>query len=302
LKKLKICLAGLLMTAAMAVTGCTQIQNYTKVNKDGSGKVVSTIKISKEDALLRAGGTLSEEYLDSTLAESGYKIVNENGKDYYTISAEENRGKGELLKGVDGSTASKYNLYFLYSEVDGKELKQKLKDQFNYDSVKDTFSAIGVEIYDDDFSYEATFEFPAKVINTNGVRDITNPKKVTFDIDFNKMNVVFASTHKDVTLSNVKTFAKDLLKIADTKITKVKRSKKSIKLTLKKVKGVKYQYQISTKKNFSGASYKKSKKNTITIKKLKSGTKYYIRVRTVKKNTIGNMVYGSWKKKTVRTK
>ena len=63
-----------------------------------------------------------------------------------------------------------------------------------------------------------------------------------------------------------------------------------------------YQLQYSTKKKFKKKTTKtininKNKKTTKILKKLKSGKKYYIRVRSFKKirsNNSVTKVYGSW--------
>ena len=69
-----------------------------------------------------------------------------------------------------------------------------------------------------------------------------------------------------------------------------------------------YQVQISTSKKFA-------KKNTITktynnkkvfkrtIKKLKKGQTYYLRIRAYKKDSAGRKVYGKWSDvKKIKTK
>ena len=82
-----------------------------------------------------------------------------------------------------------------------------------------------------------------------------------------------------------------------TKSTKIKQ----LKVTWKKINGAKYQVQYSLKKNMKKAKAKKNiTKNTVTLKKLKSEKKYYVRVRAYKK--IGNKTYlGKWSKKAVKT-
>jgi hypothetical protein len=302
MKKAKMLVVSLVLLMAMAVTGCTKVESITKVNKDGSGVGILQLKVSKTDAVARMGSILTEADVDAFFAKSGYELKSEDGKSYYVRESTKEYGKGELIRGVDGDTASKYKLYFLYSELDGQQLKYQLKTEMNFDNTQQQLAQYGITLSEDDFTYAVTYEFPEKVINTNGKIDPNNSKRVTFDIDFNAMNVIFASTNKQITLSNVKTFASDQLKVANTKIEKAKAKKTSITVKMKKVKGAKYHVQCSTKKNFSGSKYRKSKKNVYTIKKLKSKTKYYVRVRTYRKNAFGNTIYGKWKKTTVKTK
>ena len=97
-----------------------------------------------------------------------------------------------------------------------------------------------------------------------------------------------------------------------TTLGSIKTAKKAFTLTWKKVttkvqntriKG--YQIQYSTNKKFKKAKTKTVngyKKNKITIKKLKSKKKYYVRVRTILKLK-GKTSYSKWSKaKTVKTK
>ena len=89
------------------------------------------------------------------------------------------------------------------------------------------------------------------------------------------------------------------------KLTTKSKSKKKITVSWKKVKkAVGYQVQVSTKKNFKKViSDKLTAKTKLNIKnkKLKSGKKYYVRVRayaTYKdKNNVTQKVYSRWNKK-----
>lgn len=72
-------------------------------------------------------------------------------------------------------------------------------------------------------------------------------------------------------------FAKKPAKVKKLKVTA---KKKSMVVKFKKAKlAKKYQIQYSLKKNFKGAKTKTTKKTSLTIKKLKSGKKYFVRVR-----------------------
>lgn len=81
-----------------------------------------------------------------------------------------------------------------------------------------------------------------------------------------------------------------------TVVKKVKAlGKKKIKITVKKsskqVSG--YEVILSTKKNFKNAKKITTKKNVITVKKLKAGKKYFVKVRAFKK--VGNKkIYGNY--------
>lgn len=92
----------------------------------------------------------------------------------------------------------------------------------------------------------------------------------------------------------------------NTKLKKVKRAKKSLKLSWKKIKGITgYQIQYSTSSKFKKAkkiTIKKAKITSKTIKRLKSKKKYYVRIRTYI-TVNGKKKYSNWsKKKSKKTK
>ena len=92
-----------------------------------------------------------------------------------------------------------------------------------------------------------------------------------------------------------------------TSVKKSKAKKGSVELTWSKTKGVKgYEIQLATdkkfKKNKKIVTIKKQKTTKTTVKKLKSKTKYFIRIRTFK-TVNGKKVYSAWSKvKSVKTK
>ena len=91
---------------------------------------------------------------------------------------------------------------------------------------------------------------------------------------------------------------KNIKKPSQVKKVKVKSvKKKQLKVSWKNIKGVKYEVKYSLKKGMKNAKTKKNiKKNKVILKKLKSGKKYYIKVRAYQK--IGNKTYrGKWSKK-----
>ncbi len=88
-----------------------------------------------------------------------------------------------------------------------------------------------------------------------------------------------------------------------SKVEKVKvkqTKKKQLKVTWKNIKGVKYEVKYSLKKSMKKAKTKKNiKNNKVTLKKLGSGKKYYIKVRAYLK--IRDKTYvGKWSKKAVK--
>ncbi len=81
-------------------------------------------------------------------------------------------------------------------------------------------------------------------------------------------------------------------------LSKVKKAEKSFKVTWKKGTGDGYQIQYSTNKNFTKNVKKKTikdvKTTSTTIKKLKSGKTYYVRIRSFVKGSDGKKVWSNW--------
>ena len=83
----------------------------------------------------------------------------------------------------------------------------------------------------------------------------------------------------------------------------MKKAGKAI-VTVKKVAGAEgYQVQYSLKKSMKSAKNVKIKKNSITIKRLKKGKTYYVRVRAFSKDSNGKQICTAWstaKKVTIK--
>ncbi len=84
----------------------------------------------------------------------------------------------------------------------------------------------------------------------------------------------------------------------------LKSAKKSIKATWTATKNAdKYEIKISRNKNMKNAKTMTAKVNSKTIKSLKKNTKYYVKVRTCKKDYQGKNVWSRWSKVvSVKTK
>ncbi len=180
-------------------------------------------------------------------------------------------------------------------------------------SVYKTYINKGITINDGilNVSYNRTLEFPA----TNDVKiftDIIELKKSDVKgVDLTKELVTTQTVHmtsRPEDTQSPDTYNTEQLVYIDAekliqkpdKVEKVKVKsvkKKQLKVSWKKINGVKYEVKYSLKKGMKNAKVKKNiKKNKITLKRLKSGKKYYIKVRAYQK--IGNKTYtGKWSKK-----
>ena len=145
---------------------------------------------------------------------------------------------------------------------------------------------------------------------------------------FSKVTVVFAkpantggsseSPSENITVESNPTPTVDEIKVTEnidtkqkkTSISKLKANKKSITVIWKKqaAKGIKgYEIQYSTDKSFKKdlskkVTIKKVATTKTTIKKLKSKTRYYVRIRTFSKKN-GKKVYSNWSKsKNIKVK
>lgn len=92
--------------------------------------------------------------------------------------------------------------------------------------------------------------------------------------------------------------------VKDTTIKSAKNiaGKKAAISYKKSVEAEGYQIQYATKKNFSGKKTVTTKKTNATLKSLKKGKTYYVRVRAYR-TLDGKTVYGNWSNvKTVKIK
>ena len=98
------------------------------------------------------------------------------------------------------------------------------------------------------------------------------------------------------------TKTESIARLGSTKLTKLKKGKKSFTAQWSKANGVDgYQIQYGLKKNFKKATTKYSKGTKLTAKKLKSKKTYYVRVRAYKKIN-GKNYYSAWSTKKVKVK
>lgn len=313
MKTMKTKIVALMLVVALAFTGCANVQNSIVINGDGSGSEEFVVSLEKQAFLesmsAASGVTLGDAYIkafSASMTDSGYKVETRtiDGKEYLQMSQKETFKKGELQQAFVGDIPSYVTtdtIYFVaWTDADAKSLQQQVAE---FGAKRGT----DLQMPTDKIKITLTIQMPKAIVNTNGTIDPANPNKVSFNIPIDKTSTIFATTKSGVTVSTVKSTIKKLNAINAPKIKKLKANKAaknaSITLNINKVKGAKnYQIQYSTKKNFKGATSKTTKKTTYTIKKLKKGKKYYVRVRAAKVNYAGVEVYSKWTKKSVKTK
>ncbi|WP_347993940.1 fibronectin type III domain-containing protein [uncultured Eubacterium sp.] len=288
----------LALTAAVTVmfTGCMTENANVKINSDGTASAVATVDIDKAsmDTWLTSSGLTTSDISDG----KEMKVVTKDGKEFYeateTYSSTVDK-IGEVVKEALSSDAYVTSTT-LYSEV---SLAQS-------ESVA-MYSAMGIDT--SAITLNFSIEFPAAITSTTGTIDPANPNKANFVINLATTNmIVFATTDSTVTSDAVKATVQKLnqvgkVKVKSLKANKVKGKKATATLKFKKAAQAKnYQIQWSTNKNFKKKTSATAKKVRYTIKNLKKGTKYFVRVRAAKTNYCGTEVYGDWSVKTVKTK
>ena len=138
----------------------------------------------------------------------------------------------------------------------------------------------------------------------------TIPKKASDSIEKGDYLLTFA--YSDTSLKGDFTFKIEFApNVKKTSLTKLIKGKKSFVAKWKKASGVTgYEIQYSTdkkfKKNVKVKTVKKAKTTKLSVKKLKSGKKYYVRIRsykTIKISGKNKKYYSKWSAaKTVKVK
>ena len=279
----------LAVTAAVTVmfTGCMTENANVKINSDGTASAVATVDIDKAsmDTWLTSAGMTTSDISDG----KEMKVVTKDGKEFYeateTYSSTVDK-IGEVVKEALSSDAYVTSTT-LYSEV---SLAQS-------ESVA-MYSAMGIDT--STITLNFSIEFPAAITSTTGTIDPANPNKANFVINLATTNmIVFATTDSTVTPDAVKATVQKLNQVGKVKVKSLKANKVKGK---KAAQAKNYQIQWSTNKNFKKKTSATAKKVRYTIKNLKKGTKYFVRVRAAKTNYCGTEVYGDWSVKTVKTK
>ena len=161
-----------------------------------------------------------------------------------------------------------------------------------------------IKLSDSSYIYDGYAKTPDVIVTHNG-STLTNSRSYT----------VSYSANKSAGIGKVTVTGKGAYGGSVTKTFKIKPGRPSIKAVKGVKKGFKatwakkakaeatgYQVQYSTKKSMKGAKTKTVKGTAKTIKGLKAGKRYYVRVRAYK--TVGKQkVYSSWSaKRAVTTK
>ncbi len=309
--KIKTKLMALLIVVVMVFSGCASVKMDVVINSNGSGVLYMTMRLDKaavNTELKKEGitdGMLSTYWqtLEQTYKEDGFSVrtVTVDGKEYMQIQRLEKVNTAAELNFSDNSyiTTDTY-----YTEIDTKDMMGDAGDMGDVNAIANSVDMSKI-------TFEVSVTLPNNIVKTNGTISETDKKVVKFNVPLGKKSVLFATTKGNVALADVQKKVKAANTIAKPKLKKIKANKlkkkaKSASVTVKwnKVKGAKkYEVTLATDKKFTkNLKFKTTKKNTITIKKLKKNKKYYVQVVAVKKNLVGVDVYSKPAKKSVKTK
>ena len=309
--KIKTKLMALLIVVVMVFSGCASVKMDVVINSNGSGMLYMTMRLDKaavntelkKEGITDAMMSTYWQTLEQSFKEDGFTVrtVTVDGKEYMQIQQLEKVNMATELNFSDNSyiTTDTY-----YTEIDTKDMMGDAGDMGDVSAVVNSVDMSKI-------AFEVSVTLPNNIVKTNGTISETDKKVVKFNVPLGKKSVLFATTKGNVTLGDVQkkvkaanTIAKPTLK--KTKANKLKKKAKSASVTVKwnKVKGAKkYEVTLSTDKKFiKNVKFKTTKKNTITIKKLKKNKKYFVQVVAVKKNLVGVDVYSKPAKKSVKTK
>lgn len=296
----------LMIVSVIIFAGCSTVEYTTVINSDGSAKLTYVMDIDKaklDESIKKMGYSNPEQYVKSEMDGDYYEIVTIEGKQYYEV------------RDVELATAKNFSEYAGYAGGISKDGLYVTKDTVfgtinsakgDFEDYADQMKICGYTL-GNAISMKLVYEFPSDIVSTNGTIDPTNSKKVTFNIDITKKTTIFATTNKANTYKAIKakvdkwnTVKKPVIK--SLKVKDLKKKKATATLKIKKVKDAKYYVEYSTSKKFkySKTSYKSSKKQTIVLKNLKPGKKYYVRVMIYKENYASKMVYSKYTKTTFK--
>ena len=305
-------------------------EHYFKVN--GAGSVTINVSVKDDDGSIK-NGKFTVKVLKSSICNSVVSVnnVNYNGKAQmpeakvilkdkelkkgtdYTISYSDNTKPGTgkaIIKGTGnytGETVAYFEIQKKDSTTDSGEKDQKTDQKKDNTTEKSGQKITGISSsYKKAYNSSFTLKPKAKgkitykssntkvaTVNSKGKVKIKGTGKVTISITAKETSAYKKQTKK-VTIYAVP---------GKRDIKKLSSGKKKLTVQWKKDnRSDGYQVQYSTDKKF-----KKNVKNVVigkkqTIKKLKTGKKYYVRIRSYKKIS-GKKYYGTWSsKKTVKVK
>ena len=219
------------------------------------------------------------DYLNQVMDKDAIQQVTKKGTTVFNPT-------GILYMTAGSSSGSKY--YDLVPRQQSYIANRWQQDVPTYSVIDITDTTFTINTYrtDTEEKIDETFSI-AKVNESDNNNQTDNKKQPTTAKKNNTKPAAKVVAPKKAVVKNVKALGKKKVKI-------------TVKKTSEKING--YEIILSVKRNFKNAKKVITKKNVITVSKLKAGKKYYVKVRAFKK--VGNKkVYGNYstvKKVTVK--
>lgn len=246
-----------------------------KVDMD-AGENPDTVYIAKEN--IKADTTDPSEkaylnYLNEVMDKDAIQQVTKKGTTVFNPT-------GILYMTAGSSSGSKY--YDLVPRQQSYIANRWQQDVPTYSVIDITDTTFTINTYRTDTEEKIDETFSIAKVNENQSDDKKQPTTEKKQPTTAKKNTTKPAAKvvapKKAVLKTVKALGKKKVKI-------------SVKKTSEKVNG--YELVLSTKRNFKNAKKVTTKKNVITVKKLKAGKKYFVKVRAFKK--VGNKkIYGKY--------
>lgn len=238
----------------------------------------------------KSPGEPSLDFVSASGATNGGYITVIDGEDYKTVTAtvkvpEGKAGYGGNVMGIKLAMGAFLKTYPKENNLSGyvyiRDFKVTAGTQY---TVKLTNGKQSVYKYVNKGSRVPNVSLGKKGYTLTGFKNKATGANYNFNTPVNS-NLELVATY-------VKT-----KKPAKPKVT-VKTGRKKASVSIKKVKGATgYEIQYSAKKNMKKAKKKTTTKAKYTIKKLKSGSIVYVKVRAYTKDSAGNKVFGKLSKR-----
>ena len=210
------------------------------------------------------------DYLNQVMDKDAIQQVTKKGTTVFNPT-------GILYMTAGSSSGSKY--YDLVPRQQSYIANRWQQDVPTYSVIDITDTTFTINTYRTDTEEKIDETFSIAKVNESENKNQTEDKKQP-------------ATEKKETTKPIETvIAPKKAVLKKVKATGKKKVKIIVKKTSEKING--YEVILSTKKNFKKAKKVATKKNVVTVKKLKAGKKYFVKVRAFKK--VGNKkIYGKY--------
>ena len=276
----------------VAMSGCVYMEDHFILNEDGSGTLYSYVLIEKEvyDSLIGTLGSLGEDGAASDLlgeATGQLAVVTVDGVEYYEM---EQSQEFTALEDLNAFLSGEYDDVRVTSDTIGFRVAMDEEDMdgMTYDEVAAVYGEMGIDVENAIEGY-MIFRMPEPIVYTTG-DPYDDAYSAIYSVNlktmYDGMDVFVTCSEEEAANEKIRNGVERTKITLKSSLT----SKGKIKLSWSKSSNYKMDYYEvfrSTKKNSgygSKAYYKTSSgsKTSYTNSKVKSGTRYYYKVRGVR--------------------